>query len=402
MNILLISSSAPYGKGESFVISEANTLAQLGENVTLFPALIRNSTPNNFNLHDDIKLLVKPVISIKVLFGFLCFLFKSPKHSISLLKMIVDKNILNTLKNILILPKSIWLSNYVKKNSIDHIHAHWLTTPSTMALIASEISGVPWSVTAHRGDIVTNNILEVKFRNASFVRFISNSGLDLAAKQVKSLPEKNHVIHMGVEVCEISAKKNHIKDTCITRKIVCPANLIPVKGHSYLIESISKMQLKNQIKLYIVGDGELRQSLEAKVRELNLESVVEFLGHIPHHEVLSWYKDGTVDAVILPSLDLGSGVHEGIPVSLMEAMAHRIPVISTRTGGIPELLEDNSNRYGILVTANDSNELSEVLDNLVRDKSSFVELAQVGYSQILANFNQKKSVSTLINTIKNS
>ena len=64
------------------------------------------------------------------------------------------------------------------------------------------------------------------------------------------------------------------------------------------------------------------------------------LGTVPHAELLGLYRERAVDCVVLPSVDLGAGVHEGLSVALIEAMAYGIPVISTTTGGLPELLDD--------------------------------------------------------------
>ena len=73
---------------------------------------------------------------------------------------------------------------------------------------------------------------------------------------------------------------------------------------------------------------------------------MRFVGQVSHTQILEMYVANQVRAVVVPSIDLGNNLHEGIPVSLMEAMAHGVPVVSTTTGGIPELLADGA---GILV-----------------------------------------------------
>lgn len=333
MRLLFLTSSAPFGKSESFVISEANAIAKLGHEVILVPTLIRKGKPNNFQLHNNIRVLAEPLLSFKFLSPLLCFIVFDFKLMVKLFLLIRDRNILNSLKNFVVIPKSIWLSNYIKKNPVDHIHAHWLTTPSTLAMLVGEITGIPWSVTGHRGDIVANNSLRNKYEKAKFIRFISESGKRLAASRVEVLEQKTFVLHLGINLDE----NNSVE--CLTPQkhsgsfnIVCPANLIPVKGHQFLIDSVLLMKHKNHIKLFIVGDGELRQELEDRVKALNLQSSIVFFGHVAHSELLSWYRTGEINAVVLPSLDLGNGLHEGIPVSLMEAMAFKIPIISTRTG----------------------------------------------------------------------
>lgn len=401
MKLLLITSSAPFGKGESFVINEANAIASLGNNVFLAPTLIRKGNPNNFKLQKNVILLAKPIITFKLFTDFLSFSIKNPLCFYRLLYLSSDKNIINSLKNYLVIPKSVWLAKYVKENSIEHIHAHWLTTPSTLAMLIAEITNVEWSATAHRGDIVANNILKKKFKKAKFIRFISKSGKNLALKRAEIFDNNAKVIHMGVDIEKLTSVFPSAKISSIgSFNIICPANLLPVKGHSFLIDSISKMQYVKKIKLFIVGDGELRKNLEDKVKNLGLEKTIIFCGHIAHSELLSWYKTGDIKAVVLPSLDLGNGLHEGIPVSLMEAMAFNIPTISTRTGGIPELLEENDEKYGELVEANNLNELSQLLDDFVDCPEKNRKLATLGHQRIISKFNQTKSISELLELMK--
>lgn len=403
MKVLLITSSAPFGKGESFVITEANAIASLGHNVILLPTLIRKGNANNFKLLDNIKLLAKPVISLRFFFDFILFFINNPRSTINLFRLVTDKDFKNSFKNYLVIPKSIWLAKYIRENPVDHIHAHWLTASSTLAMLVSLLTNIAWSVTAHRGDIVADNILEKKFETASFVRFISKSGKELANSRAELKDNKAKVLHLGIDIEGLNCIEPVVKIKSADKfNIICPANLIDVKGHDFLIDSIFGMQFRNKVKFFIVGDGYLRKRLEDKVNQLGLKKIIEFCGHIPHSELLSWYKSGEIHAVVLPSLDLGNSVHEGIPVSLMEAMAFNIPVLSTRTGGIPELLEHNSQQYGFLVDAGNVNQLSKKLDELIQYPDRNKKLAESGYQKIMKDFNQLSSVLELIKLITNA
>ena len=402
MKILFITSSAPFGVGESFVVSEANAIASLGHKVILVPTLIRKNSPNNFKLEESIKLLAEPLISLKIFFTSLLFFAFNIKKGFYLFDLVTDRNLVNTLKNYLIIPKAVWLANHIKLTPVDHIHAHWLTTSATLAMLVSGLTGISWSATAHRGDIVANNLLQEKFIRAGFIRFISKSGKVLASERIHNLEYNAKIIYLGINLENVSSPNPDLRTFSPNYfHFVCPANLVPVKGHDVLIESISKMKFKNKIKLSIVGEGKLRNKLELKVKQLGLGENIKFLGHIPHSKLLDWYKMGNVDAVILPSLDLGNGNHEGIPVSLMEAMAFSIPVISTRTGGIPELLEDDYEQFGYLVDANDSNQLTMMLDSLVKNPESITKIAKLGYQRVMGDFNQSKTLDQLITLIKN-
>lgn len=399
MNILIVSSSAPYGKGESFVISETNALSKHVESLIMVPTLIRKSSPNVNSLDKDVILISKPLISFYFLYKLGLFAYHEPKKLLKILRLVTDKSIKNTAKNYLIIPKAIWLANFLKNNPVEHIHAHWLTTPSTLALVISELTNIPWSATAHRGDIVMNNLLQVKFEKCSFVRFISKSGIKLANERTNGCNDKFELMHLGIDIKSTNRRKPSIS-SAKKFHFLCPANLIPVKGHSFMLKAISKMRNRDQIILSIVGNGPLKNDLIRETKNLGLSNNVIFKGHIPHNELMQLYSSSDVHCVILPSLDLGNGVHEGIPVSLMEAMAYNIPVVSTFTGGIPELLIHDDQQYGVLVNPNDVDSLTNTLDDITDNYAKYLSLAEKAYQRVDASFNQNKIIPSFIKKIE--
>jgi glycosyltransferase involved in cell wall biosynthesis len=403
MKLAVISSSAPFGKGESFVITEANALAEEAVDVLLIPTQLRPGNPNRFLVHERVGLLAQPSLSLNVVAAFFSLLIQSPARVLSVFKLVTDTNFWNTVKNYLVLPKAIWLSKQLKQKNIEHIYAHWMTTSATLAMVTSRLTGIPWSCTAHRGDIVTNNLLELKCQDASFVRFISKSGIELARARAKLNDSKVKILHMGVSVPPVSeqSKPSLVGSSRSLFTILCPANLIPVKGHKYLIEAISKMKRAEKVRLLLAGDGELREKLENQATKLGVAEKISFLGHVPHTNLITMYENKEVDLVVLPSLDLGNGIHEGIPVSLMEAMSHQVPVISTNTGGIPELLQDQESdeKYGSIIIASDSIMLADELDKLIGSVNYRLELAESGRRRIDSEFNLKKNVNKLLQLI---
>ena len=145
--------------------------------------------------------------------------------------------------------------------------------------------------------------------------------------------------------------------------------------------------------LKLAGDGELRELLEIQTKNLGLADRVEFLGNIPHNELLDIYRDQKINLVVLPSLDLGKNNHEGIPFSLIEAMAYGMPVVSTKTGGIPELLKGKA---GLLVPPQNSFSLAEAIEKLIRDQELCLKISQRARKRIEENFHVRKTVSQLI------
>src|SRR5262249_30380530 len=124
-----------------------------------------------------------------------------------------------------------------------------------------------------------------------------------------------------------------------------------------------------------------------------LDESVKFLGAIRHAELLKMYEEGAVSAVVLASLDLGDGHHEGIPVALIEAMSYAIPVVATAAGGTPELVTP---RTGLLVPPADPDALANAIQTVLRDGGCNEQLGRAGRERVLTDFNIIRVTSTLI------
>ena len=298
--------------------------------------------------------------------------------------------------NPLLFPKGLWIGRVARRLGVEHIHTHWATTTATMAMTASEVSGIPWSLTAHRGDIANNNLLATKVARASFVRYISESGRKMAESLgARHPPGKAVIIHMGVGIPPLPAARPATHRTPIA---LCPAHLLPVKGHRYLLEAMAVLNRRGtECCLHVAGEGYLEASLAATRRGI----VAGRQGAVPRTPAQrrdpAMVSGRAVDMMVLPSVDLGNHLHEGIPVSLMEAMAHRIPVISTDTGGIPELLHGDA---GILVPPQDPVALADAMERLVRCPDLRRQLGAGGRRRIEEEFAVGQTSSQLMKRIR--
>jgi len=399
LRILYVTTSLPYAAGEAFIIPEVKELLWRGHNVLLVPR-----TPDGLVIHEDARPLLEitatqSLFSWEVLTAAFAEFQKNPVKALQTFRLLFRKcKPRALLTNLAVSPKALWLARLAREWEADHIHAHWAMTPSTMAMIASELSGIPWSFTAHRGDIVDSNLLDLKTERASFARFISRSGLDMARSHgLCGREEKARMLHMGVELPNRPKDRPERADGFL---IVCPANLLPVKGHTYLIEALAFLKERGvNVSLWIAGQGVLCAWLEKQVEELNLTDRVRFLGQISHTELLRYYEEGRVDAVVLPSIDLGNGLHEGIPVSLMEAMGYGIPVISTTTGGIPELLYGGA---GLLVPPQNPLALASAIERLVQEPELRDRLAKAGRRRVEEEFAIEKVMDELVAYIRDT
>lgn len=382
--LVYITAKIPFDIGEEFILTEILALKKLGADILIIPR-----DKSNRIFHKKAKLLLNNTLSIpwfdfKIVRELLKYIFMNPIFLVKITNNIAfkAKNVKIALKNLIILPKGLYLSIILKHQSISHIHAHWASTTSTMAYIISEATGVPWSFTAHRWDISENNLLKEKCKTASFVRAISEIGRQEMIDIVKdvSLKKKIMVLHMGVDVPD---KKDSLEKSAIFT-FLCPANLLPVKGHRYLFEACRILSDKGlKFKCVIAGDGPLDDELKKIVQKLNLNNYIEFLGKLPHERLLNLYEKGIINAVILSSIITADGEKEGIPVSLMEAMSYGIPVIATNIGGIPELI---NNGNGIMVKEKDPEAIANAIDKLM-NSTTYNFISSQGRKKIERDFN---------------
>jgi len=394
MKVLYITAKTPWGRGEAFIIEEMLSLKKAGVNLLIIP---RNPSKEIF--HREAKELLEnsiwwSLIDIKIV---ACF-FKTLLISITTWKVLrniirYSRNPLIFTKNLAVLPKGVFVAGLIKGKNVEHIHAHWGSTTATMAYTASRITGIPWSFTLHRWDIKENNMLKEKVKSAKFARCISEHGkkelLEILGGEYK---RKVKVIHMGVRVPANIKKFSEVKRIFT---MIVPASLLEVKGHEYLIEACSiliKQGIKN-FECIFYGEGPLRSRLKNLIKEKRLIDYIKMPGVIPHGKLIEMYRNKEVNVVILPSIITNKGEHEGIPVSLMEAMAHGIPVISTNTGWIPELLW---NAAGIIAEERKPKEIAKAVEYLVEHPEESRKMGENGRKTVLEKYNWENESKKLL------
>ncbi len=398
MRIIYVTSSLPYGPGEAFIIPEVVELMRRGHEVLVVPMYPRGPV-----MHGDAgplmkRVVARPLFGLEILKSAGSEIVRSPAATLrALAPLIRSRNLKILLKNLVVYPKGLWLAALARRGRAEHIHVHWAAYTATMALVAGEVSGIRWSVTCHRWDIAENNLLGLKAEYAAFVRFISKSGFRMAKSLGIRLRERStFVLNMGVPVVAPEARTDEPEQSraALPPVVVCPAKLIAVKGHRHLIEAAGILAERGVgLEVWFAGDGVLRKELEREVEIRELSDRVRFLGQLPHPRLMRLYREeGARLIVVLPSIDLGNGLHEGIPVSLMEAMAHGIPVVSTTTGGTPELLEGGA---GILVPPQDPCALADGIQQLIENPERRNRLALAGRERVKKEFAVEKVVAEL-------
>lgn len=393
MRLYVLTAQFPYGTGESFLEDELRSLPRDGLDVVVVPMRWWGTERQDVALQRVEELLVDPPGG-RLARSALLELAKRPARTAGILRDLArDRS--HFRKNLIVLPFALSLARRMATHPSRpaHLHAHWLSTNATVAWMISRLEGIPFSVTGHRWDIVDGNLAAVKAEEARFIRFISESGRQMHEARTGAVRTRRAVVHLGIDTSRFQ-----LCPLAEGLELVVPANLYPVKGHSTLIRAVQIAKGRGiHTVLRVFGQGGLESELRRLVNDLCIDDQVSFEGHVPRASLLDNYRSGRTRAVVLPSLDLGNNEHEGIPVALMEAMAHGIPVVSTVTGGIPELVTDRST--GLLVQPGDAEALAAALEFLVAEPERVEAMRLAARARVIDEFDCTVSAERLLNLI---
>ncbi len=289
----------------------------------------------------------------------------------------------SSLYQLIYFAESAVLARHLRETGATHLHNHIAKSSCTVAMLATALSGIPFSFTLHGPDIffeATHWRLDEKIKRASFVACIS----DFCRSQAMAFspPEdwsKLHIIHCGVDPQRYTPTPRPQG-----AKLLFVGRLAAVKGLPVLFDALNILNTPDY-SLAIIGDGPDRAMLDRMAREKGLEGAVNFMGYRSQSEVAEMLKD--TDILVLPSFA------EGVPVVLMEAMAAEVPVVATRIAGIPELVEDR--KSGILVAPGRAIELAEAIDAILADPEAASAMGRTGRAKIFAEFDSQAEAARL-------
>ncbi len=272
------------------------------------------------------------------------------------------------------------------KRRYDLIHAHYLFPTGLIGLLAAKIRGSALVVTSHRGDIwdmprrsrihhwLTRKVLQ----GADQIIAVSQ---ELQKEMIVAFDipeEKISVIDMGVTTSEfLTDDKGLQKDSLGVSRDTILLLFVGIdmerKGALVLFDAVKRLgdRLNRSAHFYLIGGGDL-SPYQKRLDNADLGKRITLLGLQPHDQTRRWVR--AADVFILPSYG------EGLPVSVMEAMAGGCAIVSTKVGGIPQLIENGKN--GLLVTPGSDEELAEALHQITADPAYRRAIAAAGISRI--------------------
>lgn len=265
------------------------------------------------------------------------------------------------------------LRRAVRAHRPDVLHAHWLLPQGLAVLVAAK--GVPALMTAHGGDIyaLTDRLtLWAKRRVLRRAGAVTAMNGDMADRLVRlgTAPDKVQVLPMGADVGVIRAAAAGVQR--IPGRLVFVGRLVEKKGVAVLLDALRRMPAGGW-SLEIIGDGPLRAELELQAAGLP----VHFAGSLPRSYVALAYAQAEV--AVVPSVPAATGDQDGLPVSLLEAMAAGCAVVASDLAGIDAAVVDGES--GLLVPPGDADRLARTLAGLLDDPERRAKLGAAADSR---------------------
>jgi glycosyltransferase involved in cell wall biosynthesis len=283
---------------------------------------------------------------------------------------------------------------------INHLHAHFLHTPASVARYVSVLTGLPWSVSAHAKDIWTTPAWEKREKLSSCAWAVTCTGV--GAKHLSALAEEAgapsgrvELLYHGLDLSRFPpAPERSLRDGSNSRepvRILSVGRSVAKKGYDDLLLALAALPADLAWHFTHVGGGALSRRLKKQAERLGIADRISWRGSLAHDDVVAAYRES--DMFVLASKIARDGDRDGLPNVLMEAQSQGLACVSTDVAGIPELIEHDRN--GLLVPSADPAALSAALLDLIRNPLLRERLGFAGEAGLRRAFSFENGVSRL-------
>ncbi|XZE51912.1 glycosyltransferase family 4 protein [Planctomycetaceae bacterium SH139] len=276
------------------------------------------------------------------------------------------------------------LARFVRERGISHLHAHFASSAATVTRIASKLTGLPYSITAHAKDIFHEEVCEVelgeKLADANRVLTVSKYNVAHLSQRFPQAADRINLLYNGIHLNDFPFSRPDKR----SRTVLAVGRFVEKKGFDVLLRACRLLVDRDvNFQCLLVGSGECESQLRTCIDQLALHHYVKFVGAQPQAIVKQMIRSASVLAA--PCVDGSDGNRDGLPTVLLEAMALGTPCISTNVTGIPELVRDGET--GLLIPQRDAVALADALTRCLDDAALRVRLATNANRLIQEQFN---------------
>jgi glycosyltransferase involved in cell wall biosynthesis len=294
---------------------------------------------------------------------------------------------------------ALYFADLFTHNDVDHFHVHFANRAAHTALFLKEISGIPFSVTAHGQDFMkdlgNDDLLREICDAAEFVAAETDYSRELLCKRCSNSAAKIYRVYNGIDLELFPNPLTSAPNT--VPRIISVGRLVAFKGFEYLIDACAELARRGlDFTCEIIGDGPVRDDLQTKIDMLNLSPRVNLLGSLSQGAVLE--KLQAADIFALASVVDRQGASDIFPTVIIEAMAAARPVVSTRLAGIPESIVHGET--GLLVPPGDTIALAQALQRLIENPELQARYGRAGRARVEQHFRIEHTVVPLLQLLQ--
>jgi glycosyltransferase involved in cell wall biosynthesis len=283
---------------------------------------------------------------------------------------------------------------------IAHLHAHFAHSPTSVAMFANILSGLPFSFTAHAKDIYTSDPrqLREKLTLAQFAVTCTDYNRRYLSELHDGKPASIFCVYHGIDTRLFTLDEQTHQVPAKPYQILTVARLIAKKGLPTVYRALKVMHQGGvPFEHTLIGDGEDREKVLSIIKNLNLDPHTRWLGTQPHDVVLNAYRQAHL--FVLGCEVAANGDRDGIPNVLLESMAMGVPVVATAISAIPELVE--TEKTGLLVQPGEPRQLAEAMIRMLTETDLRTRIIPAARQRVLQDFDNKNLIGDLAHIYRN-
>jgi colanic acid/amylovoran biosynthesis glycosyltransferase len=289
--------------------------------------------------------------------------------------------------------QALILAGAVRSRGITHLHAHFATSATSVAMMAHKLASVTFSFTAHAKDIYHRDTdlgnLAAALEQAAFAVTVTDHNVATLSRITPAAYGKLRRIYNGVSLDRLEPSSLEPAGPPV---IISVGRLVEKKGFPYLIQACRLLKEKGcSFRCVIIGGGDREQELRKLIGQLDLGDEIDLTGALPHESVVAAIRESTVMA--LPCIVGEDGNRDALPTVLLEAMALGRPVVSTDLPGVTEIVDHETN--GLMCPQRDAGALADALMRVLAEPGFAASLGRAARAKAEDQFSLSRNVAEL-------
>ncbi len=274
---------------------------------------------------------------------------------------------------------------------VEHLHAHFLHTPASVARYTARLKGLPWTVSAHAKDVWTIPEWEKAEKLADCRWLVTCSQANAAHLSERAPDDRVGLVYHGLDLDRFDSRPSAERLAGGPLRLLTVGRAVPKKGHDDLLDALARLSKELDWRWCHIGGGPMLPHLKTRARELGIDGRIDWLGPQTQAAVLEQYR--RADLFVLASRIGEDGDRDGLPNVLLEAQSQGVACISTAVSAIPELIDDGIT--GLLVPQRDPSALADAIADLANDPERRRAMADAGMKRVRADFNLEGCIRPL-------